>query len=519
MSQGFRFIHASDFRLELPVDGLLELPDRFGDVILDAPRRAVERLFDAALKEKVDFVVLSGDLVSPRDTGAWGLVFLLEQFARLEAERIPIFWAAGKSDSPDVMPAAFRYPSNVHVFPVGSIEEIFFNRDGASIARILGTSWGKAGVAPRGSIDPAEGADSYYTIMAYNGRLPADALKNDSVNYWALGGTRVREVVSRTPCLAIYAGSTLARNFSEPGDFGATLVEVGESGRATATLLRTSPLRWSTETLVAREDETEEETLEDARAKLTAIQEKEREEAAFAGRSCDGDLRLVSYQVDAEGAALSALRHGAATQTIMRDLRSDFSKNIPALYVVDFEPVLPEKMPEELYERQTILGDYLRMIRYYWENPGEEIDLETFMPEPMREWATRERLKREVATRRAAEGESADLADLTTRLAALESKTYPVDVSVLYELTTFTPPTLGADASEDELARAAKLNQRRFALLEAAALGVDLLAEGDSPAALLAGNGSSKGLTKKNRFVATELRNLQKNLDGKEIGS
>ena len=81
-SQGFRFIHASDFRLELPVDGLMSLPDRYGDAILDAPRLAAERVFDAALREKVDFVVLSGDLISPRETGPWGMLFLIEQFKR-----------------------------------------------------------------------------------------------------------------------------------------------------------------------------------------------------------------------------------------------------------------------------------------------------------------------------------------------------------------------------------------------------------------------------------------------------
>ena len=518
-SQGFRFIHASDFRLEAPVDGLMESPDRLGDAILDAPRVAAERVFTAALKEKVDFVVLTGDLLSPRDTGPRGLLFLIEQFARLEAERIPIYWASGRSDSPDAIPSAFRFPENVHIFPVGTIEEVFYNRDGSTLARILGTSWGKSAVAPRGAVDPVEGADDLYTIGAFNGRLPTEALKDVGVRYWALGGARLRETVARTPSLAVYAGSTLARNFSEPGDFGATLVEVGESGRTTATLLRTSPLRWSTETLVIREDETEEEALAEARSRVKAIQEKEREDAAFAGRSTEGDIRLVSFRIEADQAVLPALRYGATTQTIIRDLRTDFTKSYPIVYVVDFEPVLADNMPEEMYERQTILGDYLRMVRYYRENPKERIDIEQFMPEEMREWGERERLKSEIATRRATEGDAADLGELTTRLAALDAKQYAPETSTLYDLTTFD-----LNARDDESSGSVSLrtpdkeNQRREALLEAAALGADLLAENDSPVALLEG-AVAKGLTKKNRVVAAELRNMQKNLDGKEIGS
>lgn len=518
-SQGFRFLHASDFRLELPVDGLLELPDRYGSAVLDAPRLAVERFFDAALKEKVDFVVLSGDLLSPRDTGPSGLLFLIEQFTRLQAEHIPIYWAAGKSDSPDVIPSAFRFPDNVHVFPVGQVEELFYMREGVAIARILGTSWGKAGIVPRGGVDPIEGVDDLYTIGAFNGRLPAEALKSDSVRYWALGGARVRETISRSPNLAVYAGSTLARNFTEQGDFGATLVEIGESGRTTTSLIRTSPLRWSVETLIVREDETEDQILNEARAKLKSIQERALEAAAFTGQSIDNDIWFVSWRVEADASVLPALRYGATAQTILRDLRADFAKVAPVVYAVDLEPVLPERMPEEMYERQSILGDYLRMIRYYWENPKEEIDVESFMPGELRDWAELQRAKRELEARRRAEGENAEVGDLTGKIAMLEAKDFRNEAAVLYALASLDASLTGDD-SEDDVAHVSKLaERRRFALLEAAALGVDLLSETDSPVALLNGNGATKSLPKKNRVVAAELRNLQKKLDEKEIES
>lgn len=513
-SQGFKFIHASDFRLELPVDGLLSAPERFSDLILDAPRLAAERVFDAALREKADFVVLTGDLFSPRETGPWGLVFLIEQFERLEKARVPVYWAAGQTDSPDASPATFRYPSNVHLFPVGRVEEVFFERDGVPLARLLGTSWGKTSVAPRGAIEPVEDADDLYTIGAYNGRLPSEALKSESVRYWALGGSRVRETVSRSPSLAVYAGSPLARNFSETSDFGATLVEIGESGRTTTTLLRTSPLRWSVENLTAREDETEDELLASARSRMKAIREKEREDASYAGRPLDDALRLVAWRVDAEGAALPALRIGSTPQSILRDLRADFAKEAPFVYAVDFEPVVPEKPSDELSERQTILGDYLRMIHYYEENEDEEIDAEAFVPESMRAWAKRERVKAEIAEKRRAEGETADVSELAARLEALEARDFPPECSALWRLTSFD-----ADDGFDRAgASDAKRDRRRRALREAAALGVDLLAENDSRVSALY-EAAPKGLAKKNSAIAAELRDLQKNVDEKEIGS
>ena len=516
-SQGFRFLHASDFRLELPVDGLLELPDRCGSAVLDAPRAAVERLFDAAIKEKVDFVVLSGDLLSPRDAGPWGVLFLIEQFERLRAERIPVYWAAGKSDASEAIPAAFRFPDNVRVFSTDHIEETFFEREGVPVARLLGASRGSAALSPR-SVEPIEDVDDLYTIGVFNGRLPSEAVKSDSVRYWAMGGTKTREVVSRSPSLAVYAGSTLARNFSETGDYGATLVEVGESGRTTTSLIRTSPLRWSVETLVVREDETEDEILNEARARLKAIRERALESAAYLGRTFDDDVWFVKWRVEADPSVLPALRYGTAAQTILRDLRADFATSAPIIYAVDIEPVLPEKMPEEMYERQTILGDYLRMIRYYWENPSEEIDLESFMPNEVRDWAALARVKREIANRRRLDGETADLGDLPARLAALEAKEFRPEVAELFDLTSFDPDL--DDAGVDEAARAAAIaERRRAALLEAAALGVDLLSETDSPVALLNSGATTKALPKKNRAVAAELRELSRNLDGKELDS
>ncbi|MCF0233692.1 MAG: metallophosphoesterase [Thermoguttaceae bacterium] len=508
-SQAFRFIHASDFHLEAPVDGLIECPERLENVILDAPRAAVERFFTVAINEKVDFVVLSGDLISPRDAGPWGMIFLIEQFEKLAAEHIPVYWAAGKSDSPDLMPAAFRFPENVHIFPVGSVEELFFTRDGVPIARIFGTSFGKTGVAPRGAADSSDAADDVYTIGVFNGQLPPEALKNDTVRYWALGGARVRETVSRSPSLAVYPGSTLARNFEETGDFGAILIEVAESGRTTTIPVRTSPLRWSVEHLTIRADESEEEILNEARSRLKAIQEKSSEEAAFAGRDPSGDLRLVSWRVDADESALVNLRYGNLTQTILRDLRADFGKTAPIVYAVDFLATLPEKFSDDLYERQTILGDYLRMVRFYMENPDDKIDVEIFFPEELRDWAARERLKRELESRRRTEGETPEILELSAKLQALETKEFRADVPTLFDLLAFE----SVEASEPESAAARRAARRIAALREATALGVDLLSETDVG---VVSTGPAKGALKKNRDVLAELRNLQKNVEGKE---
>ena len=98
MTQPFRFVHAADFHLERPLRGLAEVPDHLRVALIDAPYRAAERVFDAAIKERVDFVVLAGDILDPLAAGPRGLVFLGEQFQRLAAQGIRVYWAGGRSD-------------------------------------------------------------------------------------------------------------------------------------------------------------------------------------------------------------------------------------------------------------------------------------------------------------------------------------------------------------------------------------------------------------------------------------
>ena len=98
MHQPFRFIHASDFHLDRPLRGLSEVPDHLRGALVDAPYRAAERVFDAAIRERVDFVALAGDIVDPLLAGPRGLVFLSEQFEKLGAAGIKVYWATGRTD-------------------------------------------------------------------------------------------------------------------------------------------------------------------------------------------------------------------------------------------------------------------------------------------------------------------------------------------------------------------------------------------------------------------------------------
>ena len=61
--QHFRFLHAGGFALDQPLAGLAEIPEPLRELLIDAPYLAAQKVFDAAIEERVDFVVLNGDLL------------------------------------------------------------------------------------------------------------------------------------------------------------------------------------------------------------------------------------------------------------------------------------------------------------------------------------------------------------------------------------------------------------------------------------------------------------------------
>ena len=138
--ESFRFIHASDFHLERPMQDVSDLPDHLRRTLVDAPWKAAAAVFEHALIENVDFVVLAGDLLNPISAGAQGVAFLLERFEELAARQIQVYWAGGTVDDYERWPEAVVLPGNVHRFSKRQVEPQFFRRHGHPLVTVLGRS-------------------------------------------------------------------------------------------------------------------------------------------------------------------------------------------------------------------------------------------------------------------------------------------------------------------------------------------------------------------------------------------
>ena len=58
-----RFVHAGDLHLVRPLSGVAEVPAHLREAFLEAPYLAAQQIFETALTEGADAVLLAGDVV------------------------------------------------------------------------------------------------------------------------------------------------------------------------------------------------------------------------------------------------------------------------------------------------------------------------------------------------------------------------------------------------------------------------------------------------------------------------
>src|SRR3954468_12953866 len=187
----FRFLHAGGFLLDQPLGGLTEIPEALADLLIDAPFSAAQKVFDAAIEERVDFVVLNGDLIDLSRPSARAIAFLLDNFERLAAQGISVYLACGKLEQPHDWPAAAALPERVRQFSVTEPEELSHFRGGRPGAHIVGRSWDGTASFQVGEF--RTDADGLPTIVVANGNADIQRLAEQMVDYWALGGQSQRQ--------------------------------------------------------------------------------------------------------------------------------------------------------------------------------------------------------------------------------------------------------------------------------------------------------------------------------------
>ncbi len=162
----FRFLHAADLHLDQPARGLAEAPEHLADLLIDCPVRAVERVFDATIDQRVDFMVLSGDVADPTRCGPRALLFLVDQFERLNQRQIAVYWASARNDWPERWPSFIHWPPNVKVFSRHGVERYQHEIAGVPVCELIGRGHDEHG-SPRPYEFAPSNSDSCSVAIAH----------------------------------------------------------------------------------------------------------------------------------------------------------------------------------------------------------------------------------------------------------------------------------------------------------------------------------------------------------------
>ncbi|QDU31969.1 putative metallophosphoesterase YhaO [Anatilimnocola aggregata] len=365
MGHAFRFLHSGDFDLQQPLTGLADIPAALRPFCVDAPFTAAQRVFDVAIREKVDFIVLSGNLLDIDQAGPRAVSFLLEQFERLNEEDIGVYWAGGVTDPPQQWPGAARMPKNVQLFPAYQVEEFSHFRVDKPIACVRGRSW----QGPTVSIDPlAPDFDRMFTVAVSYGQYEVSPLLHKPVNYWALGGSPHRLTHGDSIRTVHYPGSPQGRKPQQAGPHGCSLVHVEADGKTRVQLVPTDAVRFQTEDVVL--DPTG-PVADQRRPFLDRIKSLRLE-------SDDRPL-LVNWELRVMGTPTLAEREKLSAE-MLTWLRNEFGTSRVPLWSISVECASGVLSPAWLAE-DTMLGEFLRAVEQACHQDDVPLDLSSFIPQ------------------------------------------------------------------------------------------------------------------------------------------
>jgi len=249
---GFRFLHCADIHLDSPLRGLSAYPGAPVEAVRGATRRALVNLIALAEEERVDFVVIAGDIFD----GDWkdfhtGL-FFTQQMARLGRVGIRVVLVLGNHDAANVITKTLPQPATVIQLSAKRPESVGI--DGHDVV-IHGQSFATRAVTDNlAAAYPAARAGAFnigllHTALAgRDGHEPyapcrVEQLLNHGYQYWALGHVHAREVVAEAP-FVVFPGNLQGRNIRECGAKGATLVTVRDGAVAAIQHRPLDVLRW-----------------------------------------------------------------------------------------------------------------------------------------------------------------------------------------------------------------------------------------------------------------------------------
>lgn len=227
-----RFIHAADLHLDSPFLGMSNVPEEVFEKIYHSTFSAFNKIITEAIRRKVDFILLVGDLFDEERRSLRAQIQLRNGFNRLNNANIQVYISYGNHDFLYGNHYDVNYPENVHVFVSEKVSSFPYRRAGKTIANIYGFSYESRKVTTNKAKEYKIYNDEVpYHIAMLHGSIESNTehdryapfqlsdLKQEPFDYWALGHIHKRSILGEKPYI-VYPGNIQGRHRNENGRKG-----------------------------------------------------------------------------------------------------------------------------------------------------------------------------------------------------------------------------------------------------------------------------------------------------------
>ncbi|WP_183907722.1 DNA repair exonuclease [Rhizobium sp. BK226] len=233
----FRFVHTADLHLDSPLRSLAMRNSELAELVADASRQALIAIVDLCLEERVDALIIAGDLYDGEQTSMKTARFLANQIERLHRAQIRVFKIRGNHDALSKIAKELVMPDTVKIFG-GHAEIVEIDKGSLQIA-IHGMSFAKphapesllpkfkhpgAGFVNIGimhtSLAGSPGHDVYAPCNVVD-------LHTSGFDYWALGHIHQRTHHPGTATV-VMPGMPQGRDINEDGAKTVSLVTIAD---------------------------------------------------------------------------------------------------------------------------------------------------------------------------------------------------------------------------------------------------------------------------------------------------
>ena len=357
-----RFVHAADLHLDSPFTGLREIAPEISATLHRATFAAYENIISLCIEEKVDALLVAGDIFDSADRSLKAQLAFVDGLKRLDAVGIRSFICHGNHDPLDGWEARVDLPLSCHRFSaLGETVPVFPGDPQRAV--VHGVSYPQREVResliPRfGSVEPGPfhigllhanvGNNTQHDTYA---PCSLSDLQSAGMDYWALGHVHTREVLISGSPTVIYPGNPQGRHPNEPGARGVYLVDVNEGKEVNAEFIPVDVVRWDAIRLDIGGLQTEQQL-------LNAIDESMAErQAASEGRSL-----LVRLALAGRGELHQTLSRPRFLADLLESINNNWAQHHPFVWcerIVDSTSPLFDR--EQRRQGVDFLSDLLRL--------------------------------------------------------------------------------------------------------------------------------------------------------------